>query len=155
MSTVINVILVKDVPGVGRFGQRKSVKAGFARNYLFPQLLALLSTPQNEAKFEALRKQEEKRRAIEKADAQETAKKIQGKTLKFKAKTHDEGKLYGSISIADLIAQLKSDTGVEIERKHVELEDGFKEIGEFDVKITLYPEVQASIKVEITAEKEK
>lgn len=153
MSTTIDIILVKDVPGIGKFGQRKSVKAGFARNFLFPQLLALLSTPQNEAKFEALRKQDEKRRAIETAEAQAIAKKINGKELKFKAKTHNEGKLYGSVSLADIIAQLKSETSVELDRKQIDLEDGFKEVGNFEVSITLYADVQAKIKVDISAEK--
>jgi large subunit ribosomal protein L9 len=152
MSASVEVILVQDIEGLGEFGQKKTVKAGYARNYLFPQLLAMLATPQNQAYFESFRKKEDKRRLELKTGLEETAKKVNGQALVFVAKTHDEGKLYGSISATDILSQLKEKTGLELERSTIQLAEALKEVGKFEVNLNFGMQVKATISVEIQAE---
>ncbi len=151
MSSLVEVLLLEDITGLGKFGQKKQVKSGYARNYLFPQLLAILNNPRNAARFEVFRKKEDKRRAEEKAVAQVVFDQLNGKTFSFTAKTHGEGKLYGSVSVADVLEAIKAKHGVELERKQLVLEDGLKEVGQFQIPLALHSELVGDITVEVVA----
>ena len=153
MSSVVEVLLLKDVQGLGQFGQKRQVKAGYARNFLFPQAVAVLASKQNEAWFQTFRVKEDKRRAAEKADAEQLAQKVNGLTLEFTSKTHDGGKLYGSVSVSDILAAIQEKSGLELEKKQIQLEEGFKEVGQFEVTLSLHHDVQAKVTVNIQAEK--
>jgi large subunit ribosomal protein L9 len=153
--SVVEIVLLEDIQGLGKFGQKKQVKMGYARNFLFPKGLALLASPQNITRFESLRKKEESRRENIRKDAQAQADKINGKTFTFSLKTHDNGKLYGSVSATEIQAAIEKEAGVSLEKKDILLTESLKEVGEFSCSIHIYSDIVAkvSIIIESTADK--
>ena len=153
MARAIEVILTNDVEALGHFGEKKRVKMGFARNFLIPRGLAL---PADDAsamrQFEDIRKREEKRRAKVKAELETVLKKVNGQKITLTQKSHDGGKLYGSVSVADVIDAIKTTFKVELTDKQVLLKDHIKEVGDYKVKIKLFHEVEGSVQVVVVAE---
>lgn len=147
MSTTIEIILLDEVKGLGKIGQRKQVRLGYARNFLFPNQLALMCTEANLARIESIKKKEEKRRAQEKAQAEELAAQVNGKAITLSATAHDNGKLYGSITSQDIAEKL------QIDKKYIQLEAPIKEAGSYEVTLHFYSEVEA--KVALTVEPSK
>lgn len=151
MAKDTEVILIKTVRGLGNLGDRKSVKRGYAFNFLFPQELALPVNKDTLFKFESIRKIEEKRMAKEKESAEAIKKTIDGTVLAFEVSTHDDGKLYGSIGHSDIIQQLKEKADVTLDKRQLPYLQPFKEIGDFEVVIECGQDVQATVKVAITS----
>lgn len=151
MSTNIEIILLEEVKGLGKSGQKKQVRLGYARNFLFPNALALMSTEENQKRFDSIKKKEDKRRAVEKAEAQVLSDKVNGKSIVISATAHDNGKLYGSVGIQDIAEKLNSSFSVEIEKKCIVLESPIKEAGKYEIVIDFYPEVQAKVSLEVEA----
>ena len=147
MATLVDILLLEDVQGLGRFGQRKKVKLGYARNFLVPKKLAFVATVQNLKKFEEIKlKQESKRQEIlEKAQAE--AAHIGTLLLDFQEKTHDNGKLYGSIGVTELTLAFKQQHNVDVEKRHVLLVEPIKSVGEYSVALSLHVDVRTSVKV--------
>ncbi len=145
--SAVEIVLLEDVQGLGRFGQKKQVKMGFARNYLFPKGLALLASPQNMARFESLRKKEEVRREQIRKEAEAMAQKIEGQSFTFTLKTHDNGKLYGSVASTDIQTALEKATGITIEKKQILLTEPFKEAGQFECPIHIYSDITAKVTI--------
>lgn len=143
---MIKVILREDVAGIGRAGDVKQVKDGFARNYLLPKDLALMATDNNLKKIEGAQKKLESKRALEKKNAEEAAQKLASISLTIAVEVNEEGKLYGSLSAQDIARALASE-GTEIDKKNIILNGPVKELGIFDADIRLHPEVTAKIKV--------
>ena len=147
----MELLLRDDVPGLGSRGEIVKVPRGYARNYLIPNGLAEVPTPEAIA---SVRKQA-KKIAVEtekqKADKLDAAKKLEGVAVTIAAKASEEGHLYGSVS-AKLIQEALAGKGFELEEKQIELETPLKELGEFDVTILLHPEVTVPVKVTIEAE---
>jgi len=147
----MELLLRDDVPGLGSRGDIVKVAKGYARNYLLPNGLAELPTPEA---IEFVRKKAEKIAAemeLVKADRMEVAKTLATVAVTIAAKASEEGHLYGSVGakqIADAIAA----KGHELDEKQVVLETPLKDLGEYDVTITLHPEVQVPVKVTIEAE---
>jgi large subunit ribosomal protein L9 len=154
MSSVVEVILVRDIPGLGRLGQKRKVKSGYARNFLLPQGFAMPANEQNEARLETIKKREASRIASEKAAAEEVGEKLKELTLYFTQKTHDGGKLYGSIGATELAQEILKKTGVDLEKKQILLEAPLKTTGEFKIKLYLHFDVQVVVTVDIQEEKE-
>lgn len=144
----MQVILLSRIRNLGDLGDTVKVRAGYGRNYLIPQGLALPANKDNVATFEA-RKAELVKAA---ADSMNAAKmrfdSIDGKTVTVSALASEEGKLYGSIAAAQ-IAEAAQAAGIEFEAKEVQLDQAFRETGTFGATIALHPDVEASITVEI------
>ncbi len=155
MSKEIEVVLVQDVKGLGKFGQTKMVKLGYARNFLLPYQYAILSTPANQLRFKSIQKREAQRRAEEQAAAALLATQINGKSVVISATAQESGALYGSVSAADIVAAFQTQHGVEIDRHAIGLEENFKEIGDYQVDVSLQHGVQASISVTVVADEAK
>lgn len=148
----MRVVLLEDVPKLGKRGDVVSVKDGYARNFLIPKGLAVEATEGeiNRLKEEALRKKEKeerKRKAL--LDIREA---INGKEIILKAKAGSKGKLFGSITASEVAEAIKSSLGVDIDKKLIELASPIKEVGEHKVKIKLGLGVDAEVKVKIEPE---
>ena len=148
----MRVLLLKDVPGLGTAGQAKTVADGYARNYLLPRGLAGAATEGAVKRAEQLRQAEERRTARVETQAQTLAQEMAGVTLAFRAKAGETGKLYGSITSAQIAEALSGKIGREIDKRRIDLDEPLKELGAHDVRIKLAPSVEAEIKVVIEAE---
>ncbi|MCX5714321.1 MAG: 50S ribosomal protein L9 [Candidatus Omnitrophica bacterium] len=142
----MEVILNKDVERIGRSGQVVKVKDGFARNFLFPNKLAV---PLNTANLKHL-EEEKLRRSHEqerlKREAQALKEKLAGVSLTMPVLVQEDEKIYGSISSGDIIAALKEDN-IDIDKNLIILDEPIKQLGIYEVPIKLHPEVDAQIKI--------
>jgi len=147
----MKLLLRDDVPGLGSRGDIVRVATGYARNYLLPKGLAEVPTPQAIAN---VRKRAAKIAAelqVQKADKMEVAQKLATVALTIAMKASEEGHLYGSVGPRQVVEALAAE-GYEIDEKQVLLDTHLKEIGEFDVTVSLHPEVQVPVKVTVAPE---
>jgi len=144
-----NVILIKNVEGLGAESDQVNVTTGFARNYLLPQGLAIPLTQGNERHLAALRKQRQERELLEAKDAKELAAGFKHLMLIIKAKTGDNGKMYGSVTASNIVDQLKQQFDVKIERKKLHIEEPIRTIGDHNVEIRLHSDVSTTLKLRV------
>ncbi|MDH3707191.1 MAG: 50S ribosomal protein L9 [Acidimicrobiia bacterium] len=147
----MKVVLRDDVDGVGRKGDLADVAAGFARNYLLPKGLALKATPGLEAQAEGMRRTRALRSAADRADAEELATRLVPMVITIGARAGDEGKLFGSVTTADVVTALEQQASVEIDRRVLQLDEPIKSLGTHQVMADLHPEVQFPITIEVVA----
>ena len=147
----MKVLLLEDVDNLGLAGSVVTVADGYARNYLIPQGLATLATKGAMKQAEQIRKAGERKRARLMADAQALAQRIEGLTLTFRARAGETGKLYGSVTTADLAEALARELGQEIDRRKI-ISDPLRQIGEHTVPIRLMTDVSATLRVVIEPE---
>jgi len=150
----MEVILRQDLDELGLEGDIVNVAKGYARNYLMPKGLALEASPENINSLELQRKKIEVRRLNAKENAEKVKQQIEEMEITFEHKAGEEGKLYGSVTSMDIASHLES-KGIIIDRKKIVLEKPIKELGEFEAKVKIYPEVTGEIKVKIVPEKGK
>ena len=149
----MKVILRSDITNVGRQGEIKDVSAGFARNYLVPKKLAMEATPQNLKIWERERVKLEKQREEIVSAAKEIAVKLEASEFSTKVKVGENGKVFGSVTTANL-SQLLADNGFEVNKRDILLSDTIKELGNYEINVRLHPEVTAKIKIAVISEKE-
>ncbi|WP_201585060.1 50S ribosomal protein L9 [Psychrobacter jeotgali] len=148
----MQIILLQRIVNLGKLGETVDVKPGYGRNFLIPQGKALPATKANIEKFEARRAELEAEEAKEIASAQERADALTDVNVIMRAKSGDEGKLFGSIGTRD-IAEALTNSGLEVDRSEVKLPEGtLRQIGEYNVDIQLHHDVTASILVTILSE---
>ncbi|HIW40160.1 MAG TPA: 50S ribosomal protein L9 [Candidatus Eubacterium pullicola] len=147
----MKVILLADVKGKGKAGDVVKVNDGYARNMLFPKGLAKEATAGNLKNLEHQKAIAAEQEAERKAEAEATAKKLADLTVKIETKAGDNGKLFGSITSADIADACKEQAGIEIDKKKIVLDAPVKQAGNVEVQVKLYPEVTAKLKVEIIA----
>lgn len=147
----MKVILVSDVESIGKKGEVKEVKEGFARNYLFPRKFAVEATPGNlkvwEQKRQTLKKKEDELRA----EAEGLAGNLQGISCVIPVKVGEEDKLFGSVTsqnISDALSKL----GFDIPKKDIEIDAPIKTLGIHEVPVRLHHNVTVNIKVEVVRE---
>jgi large subunit ribosomal protein L9 len=145
----MKVILKKDFMHLGREGEIKEVKDGYARNFLIPKGIAIVAT---EGAIKSLKASEERRKKkIEQRNKvlKELAQKISQLTLSFSRTKNEEGHMFGSVTKSDIIKALKA-ANIEIDRDNIILSSPLKEFGTFDIKVVLSPDISTSFKVNIT-----
>jgi large subunit ribosomal protein L9 len=147
----MKVLLLEDVDNLGLAGQVVTVADGYGRNYLIPRGLAKVATKGTLKQADQVRKAGERKRARQLADAQGLARRIEGLTLTFQARAGEKGKLYGSITTADMAQRLEGELGQEFDRRKI-ISDSLRQIGEHSVQIRLMTDVSASLKVVIEPE---
>jgi large subunit ribosomal protein L9 len=147
----MKVVLLETIEGLGSVGQEVKVKNGYARNYLIPKGLALIATDSNIRAFKDKIQARVRSEAKSREHAVKLSEELASVTLKFEAKTGLEGKLFGSITSADIYDALK-DKGFEVDRKKIVLSDAIRHIGTHEVAVRLFSEVTAMIKVEVVPE---
>jgi large subunit ribosomal protein L9 len=147
----MKVLLTETIDSLGIIGSEVNVTKGYARNYLIPQKKALIATPQNRKQLEQVKAKFELQIAKEKNIAEEMAEKLQGVTVTIPAKVSEEDRLYGSISVRDIIEALDKQN-ITVEKRMVLLTDPIKQIGTHMVPIRVYKDVEPEITVEIVPE---
>ncbi len=146
------VLLKKPVPGLGAEGDQVKVRAGYARNYLLPQKIAVPLTLANRKQIEALKKARAIREARELDEAKAVAAKLEGLSLSFTVKVGDSGKMFGSVSNSEIAAKLV-EKGFEVAKKQVHLEGGaIKQLGKTTAQVKFHTDVVVEIGIEVVAE---
>jgi large subunit ribosomal protein L9 len=149
----MQVILLKDVKGLGKAGQMVKASDGYARNFLFPKKLAMEATDANIALLEKQKKQIEAQRAMDIQVAEEMRGKIESaKPLKLVGKAGDNGKLFGAITAQDIADAFKKEYLVEIDKKKIVLDSPIKNLGPAEVMVKLYQDITAKLKLEVVQE---
>lgn len=145
------VLLVKPVEGLGGEGDQVKVRAGYARNYLLPRKVAVPVTTANRKQVEALKKRRAEREIQELSGAQELARKLEKTSLAFAVTTGEGGKMFGSVTAADVHDKLAA-AGFTIERKRILLHTPVKTLGKHTVKIRLHADVSVELPFDIVSE---
>jgi large subunit ribosomal protein L9 len=140
------VILRESVANLGHPGDIVAVSAGFARNYLVPRGIAYFATEGNKRRIAQEKARLEAADAARVAAAQQVATKLEAVSLTFSARVGEEGKLFGSVTSADIVEQLKAQ-GLEIEKRMIDLAEPIRALGVYKVGIRLHADVRPEIKV--------
>lgn len=144
----MEVILLEHVEKLGKMGEKVNVKNGYARNYLLPQKKALRATEANLAVYEKQKAELEARNKQLRADADKLAEALKGFSAVLIRQAAETGQLYGSVTIRDIAAAVK-EAGFAVERRQVYLEKAIKDLGVYQVKLNLHPEVSQTILVNV------
>ncbi|MBP7274889.1 MAG: 50S ribosomal protein L9 [Kiritimatiellae bacterium] len=145
----IEVILLKEVPGLGAEGDVVRVKDGFARNRLLPERLAAPVTEATRRKIEKMRRERDARDAEARAESQALADRIAGAACTIPMKTGADGKLYGAVT-AQHLSEALALQGITVDKHQIELDEPIRELGVSSVTVRLTPQVSASLKVWVT-----
>ena len=148
----MKVVFLEDVSTKDKKGDIKEVAEGYARNYLIPRGLALPATPSAIKAAQKLTEERERKRARQHEEFVELAGRIEGKELKFKAKASTKGTLHGSVTTADIAAQLSDLVNVEIDRKKIALKTPLHKVGAHEVDVVFAKDASAKITVVIEGE---
>ena len=145
------VLLIKAVDGLGGEGDQVKVRAGYARNFLLPQAIAVPVTHANRKQVEALKKRRAEREAQELSGAQELAKKLEKLHLAFVVKTGEGGRMFGAVTAADLHDKLVA-SGVTVEKRRIHLYTPVKTIGQHTAKVKLHQDVTVELAFDVVSE---
>ena len=147
----MKVLLRSDVDGLGRTGDIVEVARGYARNYLVPKGLAIEALAGVTAQAEAMQRKRALKAAADQVEAEATAARIVGVVVQITAKASDEGRLFGSVGIAEVADALTAQVGLELDRRQVSGEV-VKEVGSHEFTIELHSDVTVPVTVEVQAE---
>jgi large subunit ribosomal protein L9 len=142
------IVLQSDVPNLGVVGDVKDVAPGYARNYLLPRGLAVLATARQLARVSEKKETLTKERAAKLAAAKEQAAKIQDVVCVLQVRAGKDGKLFGSITSADL-SRYFAEKGLSVDRHWIELRETIRTIGDFSGTVRLHPQVRATFKIQV------
>ena len=145
----MKIILKSDVDGIGNKGDIVDVKDGYARNYLVPKGLALKATRGAEAQAASMRRARDVKDAQDREAAQQVATSLVSTVVTIPAKSGAEGKLFGSVTTADIVAAVQEQSGVEIDRRQVQLDEPIKDLGSHQVMTKLHAEVEFPLSIEV------
>jgi large subunit ribosomal protein L9 len=144
-----DVILTHNLPGLGGESDQVRVAAGFARNYLIPQGLAIPLTAANKRRLEALRQRRAEREAHELNSMNELAKSLSKLVLMLKVKTGEDGKMFGSITAGTLADELHTQFDVALDKRKIHLEKPLRTLGDHEVELRLHHDVSGTLKVRV------
>ena len=147
----MRVILRADVANVGLKGDVLDVADGYARNFLVPRGLALKASPGALAQATAMRRARDAREARDRASAEEVASRLAPTTITIPAKAGAEGRLFGSVTAADVAAAVEAQTGVVLDRRRIHLDEPIKALGVHEVAARLHSAVELRLSVEDVA----
>lgn len=143
------VILIQNIVGLGGESDLVKVASGYARNYLFPQGLAVPVTGANKRRIEALQQRRAEREAHEFNSMTELAKSISKLIAVIQVKTGDDGKMFGAVTAGMITDQLKNQFDIALDKKKIHLDHPIKTVGEHEIELHLHPEVKSTLKVRI------
>jgi large subunit ribosomal protein L9 len=147
----MRVILKQDVENVGRKGDLVNVSAGYGRNYLIPQKLALEVTPSNLKMIEIERQSLKKKLETERLSFQDVIQRLNQLVLVFKRKAGEKDMIFGSVSAADIKEELDRQ-GFDIEKKKIVLDEPIRRLGNYTITVKVFHDDKASLKVEVRKE---
>jgi len=142
----MEVILLKDIDNLGKEGDVLKVKDGYGRNYLLARKLAILSNPQALSMIEGKKKKKEIEIEKQKKDAEKLSEKIGSLSCTIAVESGSEDKIFGTVS-AEMIKNVLLQDKIEIDKREIQIDEPIKKLGVYQVKIKLYPEVTASLRI--------
>lgn len=148
----MDVLLVKDVPGIGKAGQTKKVTDGYARNYLLARRLAVVASNSAMKQAERLRQTSIKHDADTHDEARNLAEMLEKARLVFRVKAGETDRLFGAITAGDIAEALEREHQITIDKRKIELETPIKDLGEHRIPVRLHAEVTANISVTVERE---
>ncbi len=146
----MKVILTQDVKAQGKKGQIINVSDGYARNFLFPKGLAVIADAKAMSDIKNKEASRQHKIEVERAEAQELAKKLEPVVIKLKLQAGPDGRLFGSVTSKDIADELEKITSVKIDKKKIMLDEPIKAFGTYTVDIKLYPEVMGKINIVVS-----
>lgn len=147
----MKVILTQEVKKLGAKGEILEVSDGYARNFLIPQGLAEEATKTRVKEIQEKSVKEEKQKSSEKDRAEVLKNKLQGKKVEIRVKAGAGDKLFGAVTTREIADLLRSEFGVEIDKKKIDLGEPIKHLGQYNIKLKIYPAVQAELKLVVAA----
>jgi large subunit ribosomal protein L9 len=148
----VKVVLRDDVENIGRKGDLIEVTDGFARNFLVPRGLAMKATKGVVQQAEAMRRNREARDARDREAAQALADQLTGQRIELRARAGEGGRLFGSVTSADVAHAVRAQTGVELDRRKTQLAEPLKELGAVEVPVKLHADVEVTLTVDVVPE---
>jgi large subunit ribosomal protein L9 len=145
----MKVVLSKDVKDLGSAGQVKEVADGYARNYLFPRRLAVPATPAVLKEIEQRQQAAARRQEQEEREARKVAERLKQEPVKLFPKVGEQGRLYGSITAADVAEALSRLLGHEVDKRKIELDEPIRSVGEYTVPYRITRNVTATVTVQV------
>jgi large subunit ribosomal protein L9 len=146
----MRVVLRTDLDNLGKRGDIREVADGYARNYLLPKGHAIVATKGVEAQAEAMRRARDLRDARDREAAQLVARTLVPRVIRIPARAGADGRLFGSVTAADVVDALAQQAGVELDRRKLRLEDPIKSLGTHEVPVKLHSDVEFRVTVEVT-----
>ena len=147
----MKIILKKEVANLGEAGDVVEVKGGYGLNYLIPQGFATVATPSALKQLEETKRQRAHKEAKLVADAEALAAKIEAATAKVAVKVSETGKIYGSVTTAQIEDAFKA-LGIEVDKKNITIPEDIKALGEYEGTVKIYKAVKAAVKFVVEAE---
>lgn len=148
----MKIILLEDVKALGKKGQIVDVSDGYARNAILPKKLGVEATPKNMNDLKLQNQHADKVAAENLEKAKELAKEVEQKKVVVKIKTGEGGKIFGSVSSKEIAEAAKKQTGLELDKKKMQLSESIKALGTYEVPVKLHPQVTAKLSVQVVAE---
>ena len=145
----MDIILLEDVEGLGRRGERRMVARGFARNHLLPLKLAILATSAGAKVFEEAERGRRTRGEKDHREAETLARQLEKVSLTIPAQVGEDEKLFGSVTAQDIVDALEHE-GIHVERRRIQLEEPLKVLGVYKVEVKLHADVSVPVKVWVT-----
>jgi large subunit ribosomal protein L9 len=145
----MRVVLRTDVGGVGKRGDILDVSDGYARNFLLPKGHAIEASPGVESQANAMRRARDLRDARDRESAQMIARKLVPQVVHITARAGSEGKLFGSVTSSDVVEAVASQTGVDLDRRKLQLDEPIRSLGTHEVPVKLHTDVEFRITVEV------
>jgi large subunit ribosomal protein L9 len=143
----MKIILTQDVPKLGSSGTVQDVAPGFARNYLIPQGMAVVATKGSIKQVEERQAADARRIAKQEEELRGLSDRLQGMRVQIEARVGEKGRLFGSVTSADIAEKLAAQVGEEIDRRKIDLEEPIRTVGEHQVTIRLVGRLQPTINV--------
>ncbi len=147
----MKIVLRADVENVGNKGDLVDVADGFARNYLVPKGFALPASPGIQKQADAMRRSRDAKDRRDRESAEAIAVQLSGRTVTVEARAGEGGRLFGSITAADVADAVQAQLGVTVDRRRIALDEPLKELGPAELAVRLHREVTAMVTVEVTA----
>ena len=146
----MKVILLKDVKNQGKKDEIINVSDGYARNFLFPQHLAVEATAGASKEVERKNAAQRQREMEARAAAEKTAASLRGKVINVVVKCGEKGRLYGSVTGQEISEALESQHGVKVDKRKIDLKEPIRTVGDTEVTVKIYPEIAAKMKVKVS-----
>lgn len=147
----MELILLKDVRGLGKAGEIVKASDGYARNMLLPKKMAMEATPENKAVLEKERAEIEARRAMDKQVAEDLRKKLEAAKVTIEAKSGGNGRLFGAVTSQDIADAIEAQYKIKVDKKKIEMAQPIKTEGETTVELKLFQGITAKCKVNVVA----
>ncbi len=148
----MKVILLKDIKDLGKTGEIKELADGYARNYLIPRGMADEATKDKLKEIEEKNLKAQKTKQKEVTSAEDLKGKLDGKSIQINLKTGGGDKLFGAVTSKEVAELIEKQLKIKIDRKKIEIAEPIKHLGDYVIRVKLYPSIQAEIKLTVSAE---